>query len=162
MKKLLFTVALALLAAACMFKPLPEVPVLGEVELPVAVQEELTWKSTDYQGKPILLVFMGSWCPYCKKSMPAVQAAAQTYGDNAEIVAIFVDQDAETVQKVTKEHEFTVKSLYAGGAVAQNLGVSGLPHAVLFDKKHQLVKVWEGFSPSLETAFKEHLEKHTK
>ena len=162
MKKLLWTVALAVFAGACMFKPLPEVPVLGDVELPVVAEEEVIWKSADHKGKPMIMVFMGSWCPYCKKSMPAVQAAAEAYGDKAEIVAVFVDQDAKTVQEVAKEHEFTVKSLYAGGAAAQALGVSGLPHAILFDKKHQIVKTWEGFSPSLETEFKEQLEKRTK
>jgi thiol-disulfide isomerase/thioredoxin len=162
MKKLLWTMALALFATACMFKPLPEVPVLGSVELPVAAEEEVIWKSADYQGKPMILVFMGSWCPYCKRSMPAVQAAAEAYGDKAEIVAIFVDQDAATVQAVTKEHNFTVKSLYDGGEVAQRLGVSGLPHAMLFNKKHQLVKVWEGFRETLQDEFTEHLNKHAK
>lgn len=162
MKKLWFTAVLAALSAACMFKPLPEVPALGEAKLPVAAEEEAVWISTDYKGKPILMVFMGSWCPWCKKSMPAVQAAKEKFGGQAEIVAVFMDGNPEPVIKAAKEHGFTVTALYDGRELAQSLEVNGLPHAVLFNKKHQAVKHWEGFSPVLEEEFRQHLEKVTK
>lgn len=162
MKKLWLIAAVAIFGAACMLKPLPEVPTLGEIQLPVVEEEEAVWTSTDYQGKPVLMVFMGSWCPWCKRSMPAVQAVAEQFGDKAEVVAVFMDNDPQTVQKVTKEHGFTVKALYGGGEAAQTLGVNGLPHAILFNKKHQLIKMWEGFSPNLEAEFQEHLSKSAK
>lgn len=162
MKKLWLAAALAVLGAACMFKPLPEVPTLGATQLPVAAQEEVVWKSSDHKGKPVLMVFMGSWCPWCKKSMPAVQAAAEKFGDSAEIVAVFMDNDAGTVAKVAKEHGFTVTALYDGGAVAQSLEVEGLPHAILFDKKHRAIKRWEGFRPTLGDEFFVYLTEATK
>ncbi len=160
MKKLLVLGVAAVLAAACM--KLPEVPTLGEVQLPVAAQEEEVWTSTDYEGKPVLIVFMGSWCPYCKMSMPALNAVAQKYGDKAEIVGAFLDQDPKTVQKVAKEHGLNTKVLYNAGNVAESMEVSGLPHAVVFDKKHRAVKVWEGFSPTLEQEFDAQLERLSK
>ena len=162
MKKLCFTAVLAVFAAACMFKPLPEVPTLGEVKLPIVAEEETVWTSTDYKGKPVLMVFMGSWCPWCKKSMPAVMAAEEKYGDQVEIVAVFMDNDAEAVAKAAKEHGFTVTALYQGGKVAQSLDVNGLPHAILFDKKHRAIKHWEGFSPSLGDEFQTQLADVTK
>ncbi len=162
MKKLWFTAVLAALSAACMFKPLPEVPTLGEATLPVAAEEEAQWTTTDHKGKPVLMVFMGSWCPWCKKSMPAVQAAAEKYGDQVEIVAVFMDNNPEAVTKAAQEHGFTVTALYEGGELAQSLEVNGLPHAVLFDKKHRAIKHWEGFSPTLGDEFQEHLAKVTK
>lgn len=162
MKKLCFTAVLAVFAAACMFKPLPEVPTLGEVRLPVAAEEETFWTSADHKGKPVLMVFMGSWCPWCKKSMPAVMAAEEKYGDQVEIVAVFMDNDPKTVANVAKEHNFTVTALYEGGEVAQSLGVNGLPHAILFDKKHQIIKNWEGFSPNLAEEFQQHLSQAVK
>lgn len=162
MKKLWFAAALAVFGAACMFKPLPTVPTLGTTQLPVVAQEEIVWNSADHKGKPVLMVFMGSWCPWCKKSMPAVQAAAEKFADKAEIVAVFMDNDANTVAKVAKEHNFTVTTLYNGGAVAQSLEVEGLPHAILFDKKHRAIKHWEGFSPNLGDEFYVHLSAATK
>ena len=160
MKKIVLTAVLAFGLAAC-FHPVPPVPTLGEVQLPV-VGEETVWSSADYQGKPVFIVFMGSWCPYCQMSMPAVSAAAEAFGDKVEIVGVFMDNDAEDVKAVAKEHGLTVKALYDGSDVAQSLGVNGLPHAIVFDKKHRVVKKWEGFSPTLAEEYKAALEQVTK
>ena len=162
MKKLFAVTALALLACACMFKPLPEIPTLGDITLPLVAEEETLWKSTDYKGKPVLVVFMGSWCPYCKMSMPAVQATKEKFGDKVEVVAIFIDSDAEKVKEVIKSHNFTEKALFDGGQVAESMEVNGLPHAIVFDKKHRVINVWEGFSPTRADDFNAALEKLTK
>lgn len=160
MKKLLVLAGAVLLAAACM--KLPQVPTLGKVEMPVAAEEETVWTSTDYEGKPVLIVFMGSWCPYCKMSMPALNAAAEKYADKAEIVGAFMDQDLKTVLQTAKDHGLKAKALYNAGEAANTMEVTGLPHAVLFDKKHRAVKVWEGFRPDLALEFDTQLERLTK
>ena len=161
MKKLMLAAIVVFGLAACFKPPIPPIPTLGEVQLPV-VGEEAVWSSTDYKGKPVFVVFMGSWCPYCQMNMPAVTAVAEEYGDRVEIVGVFMDENAEEVQAVAKEHGLTVKALYDGGDVAQSLGVNGLPHAILFDKKHRVVKTWEGFKPTLADEYKAALEKVTK
>ena len=160
MKKITALVLAAGLAAACM--KLPEIPTLGVVEIPVAAEEETLWTSTDYEGKPVLIMYMGSWCPYCKMSMPALNAAAEQYGDKAEIVGAFMDPDLKTVLQTAEEHGLKTKVLYNAQGAAQVMQVSGLPHAVLFDKKHRLVKTWEGFSPALAQEFAEQLKRVTK
>lgn len=160
MKKLIITVVLALGLVACM-KSIPPVPTLGEVELPI-VGQEAVWSSTDYKGKPVFVVFMGSWCPYCKMTMPAITEVAQEFGDQVEIIGVFMDNDAEEVKAVADEHGLTVKALYDGGDVAQSLGVQGLPHAIVFDKKHRAIKTWEGFKPTLAEEYKAALKKVTK
>jgi len=160
MKKICLTLLLAACTAACL-TPLPEIATLGQVSLPVANQET-PWNSADYTGKPVLMVFMGSWCPWCKRTMPAVMEVAEEYGDKVEIIAVFMDHDAAPVQKAVKENNFTAKSLYNGGELAETLEVQGLPHAVLFDKKHRAIKHWEGFAPDRATHFREALQKVTK
>ncbi len=160
MKKIVVTALLALGLAACI-KSIPAPMELGEVQLPV-VGEETVWNSTDYKGKPVFIVFMGSWCPYCQMSMPALTEAAEAYGDKVEIVGIFMDNDAEDVKTVAKEHGLTVKALYDGGDVAQSLGVTGLPHAIVFDKKHREIRKWEGFKPTLAEEYKAALAKVAK
>ena len=159
MKKIFLVMALAILAAACM--RLPQIPTLGDFSLPVAGQKE-EWHSTDYEGKPVLIVFMGSWCPYCKMSMPFIDAARENFGDKVEIVAAFMDDDPADVTKVAKEHNFATKALYNAGNVAESMEVGGLPHVVIFDKKHNAVKMWEGFSPSLGQEIHDYLNKVSK
>ena len=160
MKKLIVLAAGVLLAAACM--RVPDVPTLGVVEIPVVAEEETLWNSADYEGKPILIMYMGSWCPYCKMSIPALNVAADKYSDQVEIVGAFMDGDPEAVEEVAKQHGLKAKLLYNASQQAQAMGVSGLPHAMLFDKKHRLVKVWSGFSPTLVQEFDENLARLTK
>lgn len=158
MKKLFALIALALVAAACL-PPLPDVVKLGDTQLTV-VADDSVWNATDYEGKPVLIVFMGSWCPYCKMSMPAVNAVAQKFEGKAEVVGAFVDDDAAPVKQAVKDNGFTAKALYGAGELSEGLEVTGLPHAVLFDKKHRLVKTWaNGFQPNFEEEFTFYLEK---
>ena len=163
MKKLVALLVLAIVAAACMPKlpDLPEIVTLKSTELPV-VEEEEVWQADDYNGKPVLIVFMGSWCPWCKKTMPAVTALKEKYGDQVEIVGAFMDTTPGPVRDAAKEHGFTVKALYNAGELAEGLGVQGLPHTMLFDKKHQVVKVWEGFRPDMEEVVTVEIDKLVK
>jgi len=158
MKKLIAVLAIAMFAVAC-FPSLPDIVTLQQVELPVAAQEDVLWRSDDYTGKPVLIVFMGSWCPWCKKTMPAVTGLQEKYGDQVEIVGAFMDAAPGPVRDAAEEHGFTVKALYGAGDVAEGLGVNGLPHTMLFNKKHQLVKVWEGYSPDMEETVSVEIEK---
>lgn len=158
MKKLLFSMILAVLATAC-FQPLPQAPEL-EAELPIAGSEEI-WIAQDQQGKPILIAFMGSWCPWCKRTLPALDAMSAEFDGKAIIVGAFADQEEDAVLDVIKEHEMKTKALYNARTVAQNMGVRGFPHIMLFDKKHRLVKVWNGYGPNLEVEFRENLSKLT-
>lgn len=156
MKKFFFPLVLALFAAACL-QELPQAPKL-EAELPVAGSEEI-WKASEQEGKPVLISFMGTWCPWCKRSLPALDAAAQAFEGKAVVVGAFVDDDEDAVLEVVKEHEMKTKALYDARQAAQNMGVSGFPHIMLFDKKHRLVKVWNGYGPDLEVLFQEELSK---
>ena len=163
MKKLVTLLALAVVAAACSPKlpDLPEVATLKSVELP-AVEEDAMWKSDAYKGKPVLVVFMGSWCPWCKKTMPAIAALKDKYGDQVEIVGAFMDATPGPVRDAANQYGFTVKALYNAGEVAEGLEVQGLPHTMLFDKKHRVVKVWEGYRPDMEEQVTVEIEKLVK
>lgn len=164
MKKLLSLLALSVLAAACMPKmpELPPVTTLDHAQVPVIAEEEVLWSSEDYNGKPVLIVFMGSWCPWCKKTMPAVNALNKKYAGKVEIVGAFADQTPGPVKDVIKEHGFEAKALYNAGELAEGVGVTGFPHIILFDKKHQSVKVWEGYRPDLEEVVSVEIDKLVK
>ena len=161
MKKSLLAIVLSVCTLGCL-PPLPELPSLPPVQLPVVAEQETVWNSADYKGKPVLLVFMGSWCPWCKKTMPAVMQATEKYGNKAEIVAVFVDGDSAAVKKAIKENDFTAKALYNGIELAETLGVNGFPHSVLLDKKHRVIGQWEGFSPTRFDDYDTALKKATK
>ena len=161
MKKILLLVCTVLFVAAC-FPKLPEIVTLPSTQLPVVTDKTILWQSEDYQGKPILVVFMGSWCPWCKKTMPAVTALKAKYGDQVEIVGAFMDENPEPVNAAMQANGFTGKALYDAGELAEGLGVNGLPHTILFNKKHQAVKVWEGYRPDMEEVVSVEIDKLVK
>ena len=158
MKKLSIVLLLCVFAAAC-FARLPQAPTLGNVELPTVDGETDLWYSADYEGKPVLVVFMGSWCPWCKKTLPALNEIAAQYGNQVEIVGVFMDSTPGPVRDVLAEHDVHVKALFNGGEVAESVGVEGIPHAILFNKKHQAIKIWEGFHPDFKAEFDEHVKR---
>ena len=164
MKKLVSLFALAVLAVACMPK-LPEVAAvatLNHAQVPVVTEEDVMWSSDDYAGKPVLIVFMGSWCPWCKKTMPAVNALNKKYAGQVEIVGAFADPTPGPVKDVIKEHGFEAKSLYNAGELAEGLNVTGFPHIILFDIKHKAVQVWEGYRPDMEEVVSIEIDKLVK
>ncbi len=158
MKKLFFTLTLAFFAAACL-QELPKAPKL-EVEIPVAGSEEV-WKAADYKDKPVLIAFMGTWCPWCKRTLPALDATSAAFEGKAVVVGAFADADEESVLGVVKQHDMKTKALYNARNAIEEMGVTGFPHIMLFDKKHRLVKVWNGYGPDLEVQFKEQLDQLT-
>jgi thiol-disulfide isomerase/thioredoxin len=158
MKKLSVMLLVSLFAVAC-FARLPEVPTLNGVELPTVNEETEIWASADYANKPVLVVFMGSWCPWCKRTLPALNALQEKYGNQIEIVGVFMDSTPGPVHDVLQEHDAHIKALFNGSEVAEGMGVSGLPHAILFNKNHQAIKAWEGFSPTLEEEFDEQVKR---
>ena len=157
MKKLFLAACAAVFASACLIQ-LPEVSTLKNVEIPTVNQEEELWIADDYAGKPVFVVFMGSWCPWCKRTMPALNAIKEKYGDRVEIVGAFMDSTPGPVRDVLEEYDLQVKALFNAGDVGESMGVSGIPHAILFDKKHRAVKTWEGFAPNLEEEFEEEIK----
>ena len=161
MKKLIMMLCIGVLAMACM-PQLPEIVTLPSTQLPVVMEENVLWQSEDYNGKPVLVVFMGSWCPWCKKTMPAVTALKEKYGDQVEIVGAFMDGVPGPVREAMEANGFTGKALYNAGELAEGLGVSGLPHTILFNKKHQAIKVWEGYRPDMEEVVSVEIDKLVK
>lgn len=161
LKTLLIVAAAAVLFGACVPSSIvPETPKL-DVSLPVSGLEEV-WVSSDYQGKPVLLAVMATWCPWCKRSLPALDEANKTFAGQVEVVGIFIDEDPALVEQVKKEHKMQTKALYNGHEVAGDLGVQGFPHIMLFDKNHKLVKVWSGYSDTLADQYKTEIKKLLK
>ncbi|MFD0670466.1 redoxin domain-containing protein [Cohnella sp. GCM10027633] len=56
------------------------------------------WK--DYEGKPVILNFWGTFCPPCRDEMPALQQQYEKWnGQGLELVGINLSEDAITVER---------------------------------------------------------------
>jgi outer membrane protein assembly factor BamD (BamD/ComL family)/peroxiredoxin len=96
------------------------------------------------KGKPVLLVFWATWCPHCKKAMPAIDADLWgKYKDQGlQVVAVTKNSKGQTTEKVRSyldENGYTVPVAIDGGSTSRSYGVSGIPAAALVDKEGKVV-----------------------
>lgn len=89
-----------------------------------------TVKLSDYGGKIVILNFWAVWCKYCKLEMPDLNDLNKELekGDEAVILAVDVQESADTVSKYLTSNDISLKALLdEDGSVAQAYGVSGYP-----------------------------------
>ncbi len=57
---------------------------------------------SDFRGKPTLINFWATWCPPCRRELPALQAAYTTYRDEIGFIAVNVKEDSSTVSALVE------------------------------------------------------------
>ncbi len=85
-------------------------------------------------GRPAVVVYWATWCPYCKALLPHLKRLAQAYGGRIAIVAINVwdEPDVDPYAWMRERgYEFTV--LGRGDRAAKAWGVKGTPGLFVVD-----------------------------
>jgi thiol-disulfide isomerase/thioredoxin len=118
--------------------------------------------STDarYAGKPVVVTFMGTWCPNCFDETPVLRDLAAAYGPKGvEVVSLSfeytddVERNRRQVKRFLERHRVKSPVLLAGTtkgaktsqAVAQLEGWEGYPTTLFLDRRHRVVKTLSGF-----------------
>jgi thiol-disulfide isomerase/thioredoxin len=120
----------------------------------------LSWKGADFsgaevdfptvlQGKPTVLIFWATWCPYCKAFMPYLGDIQRNYGeDKINILAIDVFEDGEVDPAAYVEAlGFPVIAVANGDSIAEIYSVHGTPGLMILDGQGNLV--WKRASTDL-------------
>ena len=74
-----------------------------DVELPTLAGGD-TMRLADLRGKIVYIDFWASWCPPCRKSLPALERLRETYQENFEVFAINVDENPEDGRRFLEKH----------------------------------------------------------
>jgi thiol-disulfide isomerase/thioredoxin len=112
-------------------------------------------KLGDYRGKVVIISFWASWCPACRKELPALgsvqkvagvgqlQVLAVNYGENRqryrEIVRVLRPGLQEAPIKLISDTQSYYGTEY---------GVKALPHMVLIGRDGRIAAVHEGYGES--------------
>ena len=104
----------------------------------------------DFKGKPLVLHFWVSWCPYCKKVQPGLE---RLVGDNTQhdlkLLGISFREDEGVVpQDVLTQRGHTFKTLVFGDDIARAYGVKGTPTTFFISRNGELVSVTNTSDPN--------------
>ncbi len=119
----------------------------------------------DFKGKVVLVDFWATWCGYCAKSRPEVEAitkrhAAQPFAR----ISISADANEQTLRSFLAAHPPMSHQVWDGkGQLSATFNVQGLPTHLLIDPAGQVVHSlygWrDGYGPELDRAIAAELGK---
>lgn len=131
------------------FNPLPLDTNIGN-ESPDFTLNNLSGKMVSldsFKGKPILLNFWATWCPYCRKERPHLDGLHREYKDKGLIIlSISTDRSFNTLKQYMKKTpaDFIVLS-DSEGRVSSAYNIMGLPSSLLINREGIIKYKFTGF-----------------
>ena len=139
---------LAFLISACRAAPVPGpggVPP-PDIGLSASGDEVLL---TNYAGKAVIVTFWATWCPYCLKELPILEAIQKKAGKDQMAVIAVNTEDADVFRRVSRALRKTMNMELVrdvSGEARKAYGVSGIPHMVIIGRDGRIQKVHHGYS----------------
>lgn len=95
----------------------------------------------DFYGKPVILLFWTTWCPYCRKALKQLNAMhAELSKNGVEILAINIEEPIDRVRRFVKRYPLSYRVLLdIDIRVAQAYGILGIPAYILINKAGRIV-----------------------
>lgn len=90
----------------------------------------------EFKGKYVLLDFWASWCPDCRKDIPAVKAMYEKNGKNVVFIGVSFDTDRDRWAKCVADNGMTWRQVselkrMREAKIAQTYGVQWIPSMTL-------------------------------
>lgn len=103
----------------------------------------------DFRGKPLVLHFWATWCPYCKKVQPGLQALEDAHGEQGLVVIgiSFREDPGAEPQSVLEARGINFMTLVDGDETAAMYGVKGTPTTYFINREGVIVGKTHTSSP---------------
>lgn len=91
---------------------------------------------SDYKGKPLVLWFWTTWCPYCRRQIPGLNDIySELKLSGVELIAINIDERKERIVRFLKSYPINFDTLSdRNGDCAFSFGLVGVPTYIFIDK----------------------------
>jgi peroxiredoxin len=96
---------------------------------------------SSYQGKPVILFFWTTWCPYCRKELKKLnQQGSQLTKEGIVILGINVSESEYRVKRFFEGYQLNFKILLdKSGILADQYNLLGVPTFILLNKAGQVI-----------------------
>lgn len=99
----------------------------------------------DYEGKPVVVNFFGSWCAPCRKEMPALQEVYEDIGDEVAFLGLAVQESARESQAFVEEMGTTYDiGRDPSGKILTHFGVVNFPSTYLVSPDGKIIAARAG------------------
>ena len=94
------------------------------------------FKLSAARGKPVLLIFITTWCPTCRSEIPHYKDIYGTYGQRGlELVGIDIEEPKNRVSQFAAKNQIPYRTLLdEKGRVASAYDIVGIPTMVLINR----------------------------
>jgi len=102
---------------------------------------------SNHLGKDVVVLdFWASWCPPCRKGLPALDRVSKSLeGESVAIYAINIRESQALVAEFARMEKLTLPILLDDtGLVADDYGVTTIPQTVIIDRSGKVYKVEAG------------------
>jgi len=86
-------------------------------------------------GPPVIVEIWASWCPFCRRQNPHLQALSARHRGELTVLALSIDKDPDKARAYLKEHGYTFAAAMAGPDTERWFGTrEGLPEIYVVDR----------------------------
>ncbi|MGC8808080.1 MAG: TlpA family protein disulfide reductase [Thiomonas sp.] len=133
--------------------PLPKEGSLFALPPAVELIDGTTVQTKDWAGKVVVLEYWATWCPFCARQMPHVEALYQKeHHRGLEVLALSIDKKAADIPLFIKTKNYTFPVAWLSPALAKVLPKpAGLPVTIVIgrDGRVKLAESGEMFAEDL-------------
>lgn len=105
-----------------------------DFELPVVNASGGNFRLSAQRGTPVVMEVFASWCGVCRRTAPAVSAAAAAPRKReVRFIGVSVDDDVEEARRTAREWGIGYQVLHDNGVVGRAYRIKSLPTFVLID-----------------------------
>jgi thiol-disulfide isomerase/thioredoxin len=106
-------------------------------------------KSSDLDGKVVILDFWATWCPPCKSEIPGFIELQKNYAEKGlVVVGVSLDEHGSSVVKrFMKEFGMNYTVVMGNLKMMQDFGGAAIPTTFIIDRSGKIVSKHTGFTP---------------
>jgi len=114
------------------------------------------------RGNVVVLDFWGTWCKWCVKAMPKLQAVHEHFNGKKVIVLGVSCQEPVSAnpKQFMIDNKVTYNSLKFGEEITDKYKVSGFPTLFVISKEGRILKSMSGFSETMDKELIDLIEKN--